>query len=225
MRERPILFSAPMVRALLDGSKTQTRRVAMHTVCGVRVPRFATDGAPEVSTCPYGVPGDRLWVKETWQYADWTDDGQPYIRYAADNHVRFCEGAGEGDSLVDIWCHLSSPDNYEIDGKAADRKWRPSIHMPRWASRLTLEITDVRVERLQEMAAREERGEGMDALAEGIECVPDELGPCYGIGGKMTNRTGYAAFARLWNSINGDGSWNANPWVWVVSFTPEVRRA
>lgn len=233
MKTRPMLFSGPMIRALLDGSKTQTRRVVKGTngvigpLGGLGFPdkslRGTTEfkgGQPLYDMCPYGVVGDRLWVRETWQFADWTEDGQPYVRFAADNAVRFCEGAGEGESLVDTWAALSATENYEIDNKAADRGWRPSIFMPRWASRLTLTISDVRVERLQEMASREERGEAIDAVAEGIECVPDEMGPCYGLGGKMTNRTGYAAFARLWNELNaarGFG-WDANPWVWVVSF-------
>jgi hypothetical protein len=196
MRERPILFSGPMVRAILDGTKTQTRRVAR--------PKRSIE--PMTDECPYGAPGDRLWLRETWQYADWTEDGQPFVRYAADNAVRICEGAGEGETLVDVWAQLSAEANYSIDGKAADRRWRPSIFMPRWASRLTLTITDVRVERLIEISEA-------DAIAEGIA----RAGRWYQPGSFGTAR---AAYKQLWNSLNASRGygWLENPFVWVVSF-------
>lgn len=208
-----------MVRAILNGTKTQTRRVVKpvrgfehNNVCR---PDMAADqhavwwhGESErvgcLQECPYGQPGDRLWVRETWQYADWTDDGQPYVRYASDSQVRFCEGAGEGESLVDIWAHLSSPDNYEIDNKAADRKWRPSIFMPRWASRLTLTITDVRVERLQDCSESDAEAEGIAFIREHPDLDETLTAP--------------QLYAAVWDSINGAGAWDANPWVWVVTF-------
>jgi hypothetical protein len=139
MKERPILFSAPMVRVLLDGSKTQTRRI----VKGMALEWLRPDGftpefvaSPENYLSPYGQPGDRLYVRETWQFYDWTEDGEPCIRFAADN-ATIWPSTPPGEALVDIWAALSRPENYSIDNRARDRRWRPSIFMPRWASRIT----------------------------------------------------------------------------------------
>lgn len=183
MRERPILFSGPMVRALLNGTKTQTRRVAMHTVCGVRVARLAYDPAPDVRACPYGVPGDRLWVRET--FAPFSTGGAVY---RADK-PRF------------------SPDAHEVVGGS----WHPSIHMPRWASRLMLRITDVRVERLQDISEADAKAEGVEP----IQCEPASLAF-----GTWKARFRYRdAYRALWDSINGKrAEWSSNPWVWVVAF-------
>lgn len=252
MKERGILFSGPMVRAILDGTKTQSRRV-MRPQPGLPVSRFrlvslvpdgkpgypewqaedihsqlvnafphGTDSVKSEIGCPYGVPGDRLWVRETWQYADWTEEGQPYVRYASDGAVLFHEYAGKGEELVDVWADLSDPRNVAVDGKAADRRWRPSIHMPRWASRITLEVTEVRVQRLQEISEE-------DALAEG-SCsrhIGSPHPPWYG--GSLAPNS-YVASARMcfagaWNSINaaraGRGrGWESNPWVWAITFQP-----
>jgi len=218
-RERPILFSAPMVRALLDGRKTQTRRAIKpqpyidergnvcvpnkkggHTMYGQR-----PDGEPQWDSfkqwrCPYGVPGDLLWVREAWAAQEAFDHLSP-----SDIGKVWAEEHGEP----------SCPIRYAADGKCNDwspEQWqesplgktRVSIHMPRWASRITLRITDVRVERLQEIS------EG-DAEAEGVQ--HPSLVPI--LGAFWSSRDG---FARLWNSINGPGSWDANPWVWVVRF-------
>ncbi len=176
MRERPILMSAPMVRALLNGTKTQTRRVAMHTVCGVRVARLAFDPAPDVRACPYGAPGDLLWVRET-HYVE----SSGYVD-------------GSGRRIL-----------YRADGEAPTT-WTPSIHMPRWASRLTLRITDVRVERLQEISADDCRAEGhpTDWSRSPAPEVHDDAARDW--------------YRDLWDSINGSGAWDANPWVWVVEF-------
>lgn len=209
MKERPMLFSAPMVRAILDGRKTVTRRIVkardlewMDVHQGLREPDKA-------ERCPYGQPGDRLWVRETWQFYDWTDDGQPCVRFAADNASKWPLRIPEeqADRLTEIWAGLSAPENYSIDNHARDRRWRPSIHMPRWASRITLEVTSVRVERLQDISEA-------DALAEGVtddgSLVTDLAG---------NDRGGaFAAFAALWEVINGADSWDDNPWVWVVEF-------
>ncbi len=200
MKERPILFSAPMVRALLDGSKTQTRRVAMHTVCGVRVPRFATDGAPEVSTCPYGVPGDRLWVRESaWLYGQWWKDG-----FTKSGRQRWTFAMSFGQKV-----RYERPLDHELTYQGSEYPgyaFRPSIHLPRWASRLTLEITDVRVERLQDISED-------DARAEGCALPPSV--------NEQASRTLHRVeYFKLWESLNaarGYG-WDANPWVWVVSF-------
>ncbi len=236
---RPILFSAPMVRALLDGTKTQTRRLMVgpgahkgskfaDTKQWSRIeadgtwigwyPGFSTQEKADAFTqraykgggvqCPYGVAGDRLWVRETWQHADWTEDGMPWIRYAADGAVRFIEGhkvpESWGERLTDRWADLSDPANVAIDGKAADRKWRPSIFMPPWASRITLEITEVRVQRLQDISEADAEAEGIQFLRE----HPDS----------DETLTAHQLYKVIWEHINGAGSWGANPWVWALTF-------
>lgn len=194
-KETPVLFNAPMVRALIEGRKTQTRRIIKPqppegaAKCGPN--SYEGPGGPtwwwtnddetklwprpkldKAIACPFGKPGDRLWVRETWQTDPVGEFGECY---KATGHNPKCAIHG----------HL----------------WRPSIHMPRWASRLTLEIVAVRVERLQEISEN-------DAIAEGawrsrnpalVSIWPPE-------------------FENLWESINGPGSWEANPWVWVISF-------
>jgi hypothetical protein len=240
MNERPILFNGPMVRALLDGSKTQTRR-ALKVRCqeigerddGSRWPwsEHPDTAADHWHACPYGQPGDRLWVRETWgvvsnawdednNLADWVPDrpataivdmpfGKGYysghVIYAADGSY---EWAGDDDG-----------------GGEPRSAWHPSIHMPRAASRTLLEIVSVHVERLNHIS-------NVDALTEGISSVrtrewdiahfPDwrqafddacargekpPLGPVPSV-----------SFQALWEQINGTGSWDANPWVWVIEF-------
>lgn len=204
MKERPILFSGPMVRALLEGRKTQTRRVAKEFAgrddLDAILRRF-----PNQNGCPYGKPGDRLVVRETWNYADWTDDGYPYIGYQADGAKLLCEQIPTewSERLHDIWAALSADENYAIDNRAADRWWRPSIHMPRWASRITLEITGARVEWLQEISEADAKAEGTTPSIVGSDL------------GHLKYRAGYQT---LWESINEPGSWNANPCVWVIEF-------
>jgi len=237
MSERPILFSAPMVRAILDGRKTQTRRlVTPQPIRRIDWSCKGTDGIefkwgiyaetlidhpqhPDFAKrCPYGAPGDRLWVRETWRYADWTEDGQPWIRYAADDARRLCERVSSewAARVADIWAELSSAENVAVDGRAADRKWRPSIFLPRWASRITLAVTAVRVERLQAISEA-------DAIAEGIAARCDHgcsslcgCASCVGEG----CQTAAAQYSALWDTINGDRApWASNPWVWVVEFS------
>jgi len=196
--ERPILFSAPMVRAILAGTKTQTRRI-------IKCPPHyqieeKDDGKPwpwmydserdrdHFMPCPYGEPGTRLWVREAWR-AVWSSDDEPPRAFNAG--YRF-------------W--------YEADAPHQDGfgKLRPSIHMPRCASRITLEVTGVRVEKLQDISEA-------DAMAEGVALHDD---------GKFTDYmspTGYAgnavsSYRSLWTSINGPSSWEANPYVWAVEF-------
>lgn len=222
MNNRPILFSAPMVLALLDGTKTQTRRVATHTVCGVRVPRFATEAAPELSTCPYGVPGDRLWVRETWSaQVEWPESlNGPRIHWwhkvpagfrGEKNALRTYYSADRGiyDVMVDddTGCVIDLV-RHRSHGEAP--RWQPSIHMPRWASRISLKITDVRVERLQDISEADARAEGCPFGHAGNQYDPPAADPWQGYG--------RASFSLLWEKINGAGSWDANPWVWVVSF-------
>lgn len=212
MRERPILFSAPMVRAILAGTKTQTRRVVKpagaHTLFQFRGTTAAA-GADEPTgewawcgservvnkhiRCPYGKPGDRLWVRETWA-----------ARHAYDGHKPIHIPA------LAQWHYAATEDRGGL-------LWRPSIHMPRWASRITLEVTGVRVERLQEISEA-------DALAEGVydgaacKCAEplDFVRSCGTCGGRLVDSVGL--YRALWDQINGPGSWDANPWVWVVEF-------
>lgn len=230
-KERPILFSAPMVRALLDGRKTQTRRVLRYQYVGTRLlgPEMyepavvRRDGEIEAGKPVFGVydehgefgcvcpfrPGDRLWVRETWQYANWTEDGMPFIRYAADDAVRFVENGG-GEDIVDVWAELSDPANYAIDNTAADRRWRPSIFMPRWASRLTLEITEVRAERLQDISEADAKAEG---AAHFLTVRDDDTPPM-----TATAASHVDAFKWLWLTLHGAEAWDENPWLWVVTF-------
>lgn len=189
MKERPILFSGPMVRAIIEGRKTQTRRVVKPGTLkpNVRAMRFENcDAAELVAThrCPYGQPGDRLWVKETWRPA-WHEELYCSVQYAADSSYRKPE-------ITDEYRGHRFADMCDQSGDHAE-PWHPSIHMWREFSRLTLEVVAVRVERLQAIS-------GEDVLAEGIE------------------RPLRREYAELWESINGAGSWDANPWVWVVEF-------
>lgn len=218
MRERPILMSAPMVRATLDGSKTQTRRVASklvrHPDLGNRYMPGALvlEGEPQhviERACPYGRPGDRLWVREAWRTARSLDHLSPQA--IADR----CLDAGYRKPWAPLLYDADGHRNSEWrgfgphPGAAEPGKGRPSIHMPRWASRISLEITSVRVERLQDIS-------DTDAVAEGIGLNPSAVGV------SMTFPPGesacHAGFRALWESINGPESWAANPWVWVVDF-------
>lgn len=187
MKERPILFNAEMVRALLSGEKTMTRRVVMPQPAvisfgwqwlkkAIRL-EWGELAKPEglLPHCPYGKPGDQLWVRETF----WTD----------------------GDELI----YRADPGaEKNLDSEMTGLKWKPSIFMPRWAARIQLEITDVRVERVQDILE-------LEALAEGVFA---------GMGEEVPTFTARDAFYLLWDSINesrGFG-WEANPWVWVVEF-------
>lgn len=190
MRERPILFSAPMVRAILGGAKTQTRRVAdMDKLIRADVRDYGPEWDEHVWSatanahvrCPYGEPGDRLWVKETYA-----------LHHAWDAHPPSAGGAASKR----VWHRADAPD--AIDGRG---RWRPSIHMPRWASRLTLEVTSVRVERLHAITEDDARAEGVEAS-----------------NGAAPSGWARHNFADLWESINGPESWEANPFVWVVGF-------
>lgn len=202
MKERPILFSGAMVRALLEGRKTQTRRVVKKKFPGpVEGPNFdgcwseTSDPVTRYFGCPYGRPGDRLWVREPWR-PHFTGKLVTCVLFAADEATMkpTTWTAAQG-----AWC----------ESQEAETRWRPSIHMPRWASRILLEVTEVRVERLQEIRAE-------DAIAEGVKLD----GLDYDALGKLYGEIPYPvkAYAALWESINGPGSWEENPWVWVVGF-------
>jgi hypothetical protein len=180
MKERPILFSAPMVRAILERRKTQTRRIMKPQPYGFLFQKPVKSlGGAEIK-CPYGQTGDRLWVRETWG----TD---------APN-LDTCRRGVESDGL--FYGPYYAADADWFDNHTV--RMRPSIHMPRWASRITLEITNVRVERLQDISRE-------DAIAEGTP-PPDAA---------YSMRDSYMM---LWESINGRGSWATNPWVWVIEF-------
>lgn len=201
MKERPILFSGAMVRAILEGRKTQTRRAVKR--CGLWETTGGQGMRPMPEAAPYGQPGDRLWVRETWAETD-RGDGTPVVAYAAGGCVAVGrEGAHGPDVLLR---------NFAWDETPTPSRWRPSIHMPRWACRLVLEITDLRVERLQAISED-------DALAEGIDTEGDDYleGEGWKAAGSAISPERYA-FASLWRRINGDASWDANPWVWVVGF-------
>jgi hypothetical protein len=203
MKERPILFSAPMVRALLAGTKTQTRRVvkpqpdSTHSgypywnIGGYRASwcRSAEDGGPLVPTnpllCPYGQPGDRLWVRETFGHFERNENFKPGC---------------------DVF--------YRADGDCLELEpWRPSIHIPRWASRILLEITSVRIERLQDISHEDARAEGLECMAGAPECgyrnYLDKTSQDWTLSPRES-------FPSLWESINGPASWSANPWVWPL---------
>jgi len=241
-KERPILFSAPMVLAILEGKKTMTRRAVKpqpqghcwEKLQGYKLSAKCFDTSAGFSarfqhslnrvgdeplwvTSPYGKPGDRLYVKEKHKYYDWTEDGEPFIQYAADDAVRLCRVDSDawGEKIMEIWAKLSMPKNYLIERRACDQKWRPSIFMPRWASRIPLEITGVKVERLQDISEEDARSEG---IIDGgcLNCGNPE--PCNCSDPYPGARD---AFIHLWNSINGKTpgkAWDDNPFVWVVSF-------
>lgn len=210
MIERPILFSGEMVRAIIDGRKTQTRRICKKEV------QFDTNGDPfffvpenaiddesfgkwvgidEYS--PHGRVGDRLWVRENFRFLK-SHDRQSPSSLSPISVVFY-----ESDAVISIPCDAG--------------RMRPSIHMPRWASRITLEITDIRVERLQDITE-------CDAIAEGVERV-NQCGilRCCGYKDHTGNRGGFMhakkSFETLWDSINADRApWSSNPWVWVIEF-------
>lgn len=203
MKERPILFSAPMVRAILDGTKTQTRRqmkvqpddngtVTVGKIGGSRgVAYIGNERSGGIVTrvpCPYGQPGDRLWVRETgWQRPERTPR---MLREGADTWAPYYFDADE----------LNDADREEL--KAWGFKRRPSIFMPRQFSRLTLELTGIRVEQLQEISEA-------DAMAEGVNWQDRAW---------LSRFTARHVYTAVWERINGKGSWAANPFVWVLEF-------
>jgi len=216
-KERPILFSAPMVRAILEGRKAQTRRTvkpqpyidAMGNFCwngrnfgqddrGPHIQAIASP-LPCSSTkrvhCPYGKPGERLWVRETWAQPTTLNPGPTFYR---------------ADYPACVARH-----RFENVPPADEIRWKPSIHMPRSLSRILLEVTAVRVERLLDISEA-------DAIAEGIQRVGDgwerfHVDPDAPVGQHFT-RNPVLAYRGLWESINGAGSWDANPWAWVIEF-------
>lgn len=216
MKERPIIFNGEMVRALLDGRKTQTRRVMK--VQPTVIPSEREFGKPgnEIPfdaartmvrneemrvACPYGLRGDRLWVREAYQGPLFNfDQMEAHLEDTSKfERPEFCEYRADGGK---------TPEYYDADDNLR-YGWKPSIHMPRWASRILLEITAVRVERLNDISEEDARAEG-STPSQHIITPPEAL---YRVG-----------FSKLWRSIYGEESWGTNPWVWVIEFKPvEVR--
>lgn len=252
MSERPILMSGPMVRAILAGTKTQTRRVVKSPAknmqaAGCAVIKRREPGDPWygdhvwsmrgrmgvwgdytherfMQLCPYGVPGDLLWVRESWATSTGLDHRKPSemekpgvgygwpIWYGADDGAVTWRGSEGGGPA------------FTTRGSG-----RPSIHMPRWASRITLRVTSVRVERVQDISEEDARAEGVKPLGRSHRAVYgmtlEGVGPVYPApaadiiaGGESWTTSAARSFRGLWESINGAESWTANPWVWVVGF-------
>ncbi|HCI4212516.1 TPA: hypothetical protein NO485_004991, partial [Klebsiella pneumoniae] len=206
-----MIFNSEMVRAILDGRKTQTRRIMKiqpeHSGLGLRRVIDSKNGSDDGKyfwsssdacglkarsksfACPFGAVGDRIWVRETWAEAGASAPDLKLYRANYPEHV---------------------PSIYENVPPAEEIRWTPSIHMPRWASRILLEITDVRVERLNAISEEDARAEG---IIDGGCLNCGETEPC-GCANPEPDATD--AFAYLWQSIYGQENWNANPWVWVI---------
>ena len=201
MKERPILFSASMVRAILDGSKTQTRRVIKLPDSPMTYAKSDWMIACEpIGRCPYGKPGDHLWVREAfWAFGKWE---QRYSEKKQRKEWCFIDMTLERDRLYQY--QDPSPGKFR-HRRDIDLAWWPrnSIYMPRIASRIQLEINAIRIERLQDISEE-------DAIAEGVTFEPTHP--------RHQQHMGKDAYQRLWETINGEGSWDANPWVWVVEF-------
>lgn len=213
IKERPILFSAPMVRAILDGRKTQTRRVLnpqptenefepqlLHFMRGLK--SFTFDKSNPQRACPFGAPGDRLWVRENWHPDPPVNGKWDYYGFTDGELYNF-------DQLPKKY---KKPKHviYQASWNGSPLKWCPSIHMFRWASRITLEVTAVRVERLKDISEEDAKAEGADNNhARIFTAFKSSIANVY-----------RRNFGLLWNSLNesrGFG-WDANPWVWVVEF-------
>ncbi|WP_434736536.1 hypothetical protein [Escherichia coli] len=183
MKERGMIFNDEMVRAILGGNKTQTRRIVEEKFYGRAV-------AAELLAkhCPYGQPGDRIWVRETYRVHGKATDVATLVYRA---------------SVRNSWTEQTHRVPVEVCNKPVSEKWMPSIHMPRWASRILLEITDVRVERLHDMSEADAKAEG--ATPATYKITPPEA--VYRVG-----------FGDIWRSIYGQDNWLSNPWVWVIEF-------
>lgn len=222
MAEKPILFSNDMVRAIIDGAKTQTRRVIKpqsvdmwekRTDTGVWADILDEVGEWKQVPCPYGKPGDRLWVREAWRVGEWNEEDCLRIEYRAGLHCLSDWLRPPENQFERLWVESTDdaikaglePDEngmyYWSEGQAPTR-WRPSIFMPRWASRIELEVKHVRMERVQSTIYHDVEAEGV-AYVEGIT-------PEYWV----------KPWADLWNSINAKRgySFDSNPMVWVIEF-------
>ncbi len=226
MKEHPILFSGPMVRAILEGRKTQTRRVVKNPYTeGIHA--ADSKNVPNGRYCPYGQPGDRLWVRETWRVGAWDETAFIAVDYKADNHARKewldVEDLETWERLWEQSCEdaekagfsMDEENNYHWSPGESPCRWRPSIFMPRWASRITLEIISVRVERVQEINAEGAVAEGYPLGNPEWAETPNEQQI------KIARLSRIGWYQTLWDSINGKSHpWDSNPWVWVVEFRP-----
>ncbi|AWF35065.1 putative upf86.8 [Klebsiella oxytoca] len=220
MKERGMIFNGEMVRAILDGRKTQTRRIMKvqpeHSELGLRRVVESKNGIDDGKyfwsqsdatglksrskpfACPFGTVGDRIWVREAFRVHSRATDVATLVYKASERNS---------------WTEQTHRVPVAVCNKpATPEKWTPSLHMPRWASRILLEITDVRVERLNAISEEDARAEG---IIDGgcLNCGEPE--PC-GCANPEPDATD--AFAYLWQSIYGQENWNANPWVWVIEF-------
>lgn len=186
MKEHPILFSTPMVKAILEGRKTMTRRIARLKPAFNPMLRESDQWEEFIKKCPYGIIGDRLWVRETWAHV------AGHTEYKADGF-----------------------DMSEAIEMGEFKNWKPSIFMHRRDSRITLEIINVRVERLQEITEKDAIGEGVEEWDIGIGKSYKDYGKNFAMLDKVNARQ---SFFSLWETINGKGSWDSNPWVWVIEF-------
>lgn len=198
MNEKPILFSPEMVRAILEGRKTQTRRVMK--------PQPEANDWIDTPMCQYGHIGDLLWVRETWGTLPEYDSIKP-------------------SDLPNCPIYYNASQRYYPFSTISDiGKKRPSIFMPRWASRITLMVTNVRVERVQDISEEDAIAEGIQRFDYGADSYkPEYCTICFGtqelaLGAMHTTAKG--AFSRLWDSINSKRgySWASNPWVWIIEF-------
>ncbi|EOC8657184.1 MULTISPECIES: ASCH domain-containing protein [Citrobacter freundii complex] len=197
MTERGMIFNSEMVRAILDGRKTQTRRIIkLSHERGMLNPVIKGRNGEITSVscrlapllCPFGQPEDRIWVRETWAEAGASAPDLKLYRANYPDHV---------------------PSHYENVPPVDEIRWKPSIHMPRWASRILLGITDVRVERLNAISQADAIAEGAPPSHPSIDCVSQEYGfPDFS----------RSWFGQTWQHIYGEESWQANPWVWVIEF-------
>ncbi|MFI2852711.1 hypothetical protein ACH677_11280 [Klebsiella aerogenes] len=222
MKERGIIFNGEMVRAILDGRKTQTRRImklqpkpsksrpgdfwfsSKKLESMVHVSDLAPGNSPiadyhlfiQEHCCPFGAVGDRIWVREAFRVHSRATDVATLVYKASERNS---------------WTEQTHRVPVAVCNKpATPEKWTPSLHMPRWASRILLEITDVRVERLNAISQEDAQAEGMELTGwRPTYSDPDSGGEVW---------TPYDKFARLWESIYGEGSWKVNPWVWVIEF-------
>ncbi|HDT2074705.1 MULTISPECIES: hypothetical protein [Enterobacter] len=190
MKERGMIFNSEMVRAILDGRKTQTRRIIKPQPVMYEPGQsiHVSDMINDALRCPFGSVGDRIWVRETWAEAG---AGAPDLKLYRANYPE----------------HV--PAHYENVPPVDEIRWTPSIHMPRWASRITLEIVGVRVERLQDISQADAVAEGAPQSHPSIDAVSQQHGfPDF-------SRSWYG---QTWQSIYGAESWQFNPWVWVIEF-------
>lgn len=223
MKEHGIIFNTEMIRAILDGRKTQTRRIIksvptthnfhgwiMSSTCAKDEGKavWAIGDSPLLKdpirlNCPLGKIGDRLWVRETWQgpLVDYENSNKLYKDPELFQTIKNCVYKADGDACPE---YFDADDNLRYG-------WKSSAQMPRWASRILLEITDIRVERLQNI--REE-----DAVAEGVAPLHGGYWKHYQPGWAQHQLSARGSFVTLWNSINGEDAWYKNPWMWVVEF-------